>query len=77
MKRLSFILAVLVAELCTAAISRAAEQPKHLAAAIDLLGRLDLQNTSYRNGDPQVTWQGVCQSHTDCSGFIDALLTHC
>ena len=77
MKRLSFILAVLAAVLCTAAICRAAEQPKHLAAAIDLLGRLDLENTSYRHGNPQVTWQGVCQSHTDCSGFLDALLMHC
>ena len=77
MKRLPFIVALLAAELCAAATCRAVEQPKHLAAAIDLLGRLDLQNTTYRHGDPQVTWQGVCQSHTDCSGFLDALLMHC
>ena len=77
MKRLSFIFAVFMTVLCTTTICSAAEQPKHLAAAIDLLGHLDLQNTSYRHGDPQVTWQGVIQSHTDCSGFLDALLMHC
>ena len=76
MKRLPFILAVFAAGLCTAAICRAAEQPKHLAAAVDLVDRLDLQNTSYRHGEPQVTWQGDIQSHADCSGFLDALLMH-
>ena len=35
-----------------------------------------LENTSYRHGEPEVTWQGSCQSHADCSGFLDALLMH-
>ncbi|MFZ1937154.1 MAG: hypothetical protein WCB27_18980 [Thermoguttaceae bacterium] len=78
MKRIPFVRAVLVAiaGLCAAATCLAAEPPKHLTAAIDLVDRLDLHNTSYRHKDPQVTWQGTCQSHADCSGFLDALLTH-
>jgi hypothetical protein len=73
-----FVLAVVVAiaGVCAAATCLAAEPPKHLTAAIDLLARLDLDNTSYRHGDPQVTWDGICQLHTDCSGFLDALLMH-
>jgi hypothetical protein len=79
MKRVPVALAVFVgiAGLCVVETCVAAEPPKHLAAAIDLLGRLDLNNTSYRHNDPQVTWQGTCQSHADCSGFLDALLMHC
>ena len=54
----------------------AAEPPGHLSAAIQLVAHLDLQDTSYRHGDPRVTWQGRYQCHTDCSGFFDALLMH-
>ena len=74
MKRLP--LSILVAGLLTVAICLAAEPPKHLTAANNLVDHLRLQNTSYRQGNPQVTWQGECQSHTDCSGFLDALLMH-
>ena len=52
------------------------QPPKHLAAAESLVEHLRLRNTSYDHGDPRVTWDGVCQSHADCSGFIDALLMH-
>jgi hypothetical protein len=79
MKRCPLPLAVLVAiaGLCAAEMCLAAEAPKHLTAAIDLLDRLDLRNTSYRHNDPEVIWQGTCQSHADCSGFLDALFMHC
>jgi hypothetical protein len=74
MKRL--LAAILVTGLLTAASCFAAEPPKHLIAAIDLASHLRLENTSYRHGEPKVTWQGDYQSHTDCSGFFDALLMH-
>jgi hypothetical protein len=74
-KRLSAF--ILVVALLTGATCPAAEPPTHLAVAIDLVQHLSLQNTSYGHGEPQVTWQGKCQSHADCSGFVDALLMHC
>lgn len=70
------LLAILVAALLTAAAGLAAEAPKHLTAAAELVHHLPLQNTSYRAGDPEVTWHGDYQSHADCSGFVDALLMH-
>ncbi|OAI47672.1 hypothetical protein AYO44_09245 [Planctomycetaceae bacterium SCGC AG-212-F19] len=51
-------------------------EPKHLADAIALLKKLDLKNTSYEHGGGKVSFAGTVQSHTDCSGFIDALLQH-
>lgn len=61
-----------------------AKEPKHLADAKLLLKDLLPQNSSYRHKDADVQWKGggakaepeanVC--HTDCSGFLDALLTH-
>jgi hypothetical protein len=59
-----------------APVLHAAQPPKHLAAAESLVEHLRLQNTSYGHGEPQVAWDGVCTSHADCSGFIDALLMH-
>ncbi|MFT3880966.1 MAG: NlpC/P60 family protein [Gemmatales bacterium] len=50
--------------------------PKHLVEARKLLKQVDLNNTSYKHGAPEITWQGTCASHTDCSGFIDGLLAH-
>jgi NlpC/P60 family len=47
-----------------------------VAAAQDLVSRLDLDNTDYAHGPGSVSWTGVLASHTDCSGFIDQLLMH-
>jgi hypothetical protein len=57
------------------------ELPKHLVAAQELLKSIKLEDTSYKHGEPAVTWKGEdgagkCVSHTDCSGFIDVLLMH-
>jgi hypothetical protein len=55
--------------------------PKHLGEANRLLQGLRPEDTSYAHGTPDVQWKGaggapfsVC--HTDCSGFIDALIRH-
>jgi hypothetical protein len=60
----------------TAPGSRAATEPKHLAVARSLVGQLDLAATSYKHGEPQVSFVAPCQSHADCSGFIDSLLQY-
>lgn len=62
--------------LAGATYCHAEEQPRHLTAAIDLVRRVRLENTSYEGGEPRVVWQAECQSHADCSGFLDALLMH-
>jgi hypothetical protein len=49
---------------------------KHLVDAQYLLRHVDLQHTSYNHGAPKVVWTGKCELHADCSGFIDALLSH-
>jgi hypothetical protein len=74
MKRL--LAPALLSQLLCAAACLAAQPPKHLTAAIDLASRLSLEDTSYQGGEPKVTWEGTCQSHADCSGFLDALLMH-
>jgi hypothetical protein len=56
------------------ATQRAPVVPKHLAAAQSLVANLDLANTSYKHGEPEVSLTPPCQSHADCSGFIDSLL---
>jgi hypothetical protein len=38
--------------------------------------QLDLANTSYKHGEPEVSFGAQCQSHADCSGFIDSLLQY-
>jgi hypothetical protein len=48
--------------------------PKHLALAQSLVAQLNLANTSYKHGEPEVSFTAPCQSHADCSGFIDSLL---
>jgi len=55
--------------------------PKHLEAARELVKNLKLEDSSYNHGDPVVSWKGddgatKYELHTDCSGFIDALLMH-
>ena len=51
--------------------------PSHLAAAEELVSRLDLANTNYEHGQGTIIWAATAESHTDCSGFIDHLLMHC
>jgi hypothetical protein len=51
--------------------------PKHLIDAKDLVAHLDLDQTNYEHGEGHVVWTGRRSSRTDCSGFVDALLTHC
>lgn len=51
--------------------------PKHLIEAQKLVKHLDLENTSYRHGEAMVVWHEPYASHTDCSGFVDALLSRC
>jgi len=51
------------------------KRPTHLHEAESLVRRLNLKNTDYRHGEPEVIWDGAsAASHADCSGFIDALL---
>lgn len=51
--------------------------PKHLIEAQKLVHHLRLEDTTYNHGDPKVVWNGTCESHADCSGFVDSLLSHC
>jgi hypothetical protein len=56
-------------------------RPKHLDLAIRFVRQVAPENTSYRHKDTSVRWKGVrgapaYESHTDCSGFLDALLRH-
>jgi hypothetical protein len=50
-------------------------EPKHLAVAKELVAHLDLSNTDYAHGVPKVSFASPYESHADCSGFADALLT--
>lgn len=58
-----------------AAAAQQRSAPPHLGPAQKLVRELDLKNTSYEHGEGRIVWSGACESHTDCSGFIDALLT--
>src|SRR5262245_1186837 len=54
---------------------------KHLSDARLLLEHLRPGDTSYRHSPSVVRWKGddgakKYEAHTDCSGFIDALLQH-
>jgi hypothetical protein len=55
---------------------RAAAEPKHLAVAENLVTHLSLANTNYEHGKPSVKFTEPCESHADCSGFADELLTY-
>ena len=48
----------------------------HLAAAEDLVQRLDLSATDYTHGAFDVSWDTPPHCYADCSGFLDALLMH-
>lgn len=82
MKTLKFSLVLLVLSLGNAALAQKTAQPaapaipKHLAVAENLVANLNLANTNYEHGTPTVKFTVPVESHTDCSGFIDALLEH-
>jgi hypothetical protein len=76
MKYLFFVLSFLgVPGTATCGAAEAAP-PRHLADAKDLVQHLSLENTSYQLGGAQVRWEGRRESHSDCSGFLNALLMH-
>jgi len=65
----------------SARASEPAGEPKHLHEAFTIVKGLKLEDTDYNHGEPDVQWKGgngagKYVSHTDCSGFIDALLMH-
>lgn len=67
--------------LCLCLAGGTADEARHLKDARLLMGDLLPKNTSYRHKDGEVLWKGengakanIC--HTDCSGFINALLEH-
>jgi hypothetical protein len=60
----------------TRAVAQQRYLPRHLTDAQRLVQQLNIKNTNYEHGPGRVVWEGVCESHTDCSGFIDALLMH-
>jgi cell wall-associated NlpC family hydrolase len=60
-----------------AGLSRADDkEPKHVGVARELVKNLDLKNTSYEHGKPDVQFAAPYKSHADCSGFLQALLQH-
>ena len=59
-----------------AAPAQGASADPHVASVEQLLGHLDLANTSYEHGPGHIDWSGTVASHTDCSGLIDQLLMH-
>src|SRR5262249_45760742 len=57
------------------------QEPAHLKAARQLVEEVKPEDTSYRHKDEVVTWKGTAgaeksQSHTDCSGLLNAVLKH-
>lgn len=78
MKRFTLLVVLLLVCISLRAFVVADEKdvPRHLTDARDLVRNLDLKHTSYEHGKADVIWTGVCESHTDCSGFLDALLAH-
>ncbi len=81
MSRVRFLSAVVMLLVAPTAFAqqfsepRAGSVPKHLAVAQSLVQHLNLQDTDYEHGAGSVGFEGPFFSHTDCSGFIDHLLT--
>jgi hypothetical protein len=50
------------------------KEPKHLREALQLVEHLSLKNTSYTHSKADVQFDDPYRSHTDCSGFLGALL---
>jgi hypothetical protein len=67
--------AIVLAAIAAPSSKAHAATPKHLAVAERLVNHLDLENTNYQHGEPQVSFQQPFESHTDCSGFLDSLLS--
>jgi hypothetical protein len=72
----SIFVFVLLGFVLTRAPGETTTIPKHLAEARLLLSGVTLDRTNYEHGQPNVTWEEPKASHTDCSGFIDALFMH-
>src|SRR5262245_5213923 len=67
---------LVVAASATPALRADDPGPKHLHAASEPVRPLDLTNTRYQHGKPDVHFAAPYRSHADCSGFLDALLQH-
>ncbi len=78
MNRTSIVVAALAGWAIAAFASDAVDPvaTRHVESAQGLVDRLDLSNTDYAHGAPSVTWSELVASHADCSGFVNALLTH-
>lgn len=51
--------------------------PRHLQLAQQLVNHISAGNTNYQHGQSMVSWKSDTsdyQCHTDCSGFLNALL---
>lgn len=77
MKKTSLWILILVLAVGRQAWAQRETEPKHLTVAKDFVEHLDLKDTGYNHGDVEVKFDSPYESHTDCSGFVDALLEHC
>lgn len=77
MKAANLWILISVLAVCQPAWAQREAEPKHLTAAKEFIEHLDLKNTGYNHGAVEVKFDSPCESHTDCSGFADALLEHC
>jgi hypothetical protein len=83
MKRILLLHVVFIALACQSAVAQTTtrtlgttSEPTHLTVAKQFVANLDLGNTDYVHGAPRVKFTIPYESHTDCSGFVDALLAH-
>ncbi|HYV37892.1 MAG TPA: hypothetical protein VE988_19560 [Gemmataceae bacterium] len=56
--------------------SDSVQEPKHLVVARNMVAKLDLSKTSYKNGTGKVSFVEPMECHTDCSGFLNYLLKY-
>ena len=75
----SFIAVTVCAGLLVVSSCVQAQQPipLHVLVADSLLERLNMDKTNYEHGPGSINWGNPSEVHTDCSGFIDQLLTRC
>jgi hypothetical protein len=83
MRKVNLPIALMLLTICRGAQAQRADssksvaaEPKHLAVAKQMVAHLDLANTNYEHGTPSIKFTTPYESHTDCSGFADALLTY-
>lgn len=69
-------LSLLVLSLVNSALCADDLTPKHLAVALTLVKHLEINNTSYQHGKPDILFSVPYRCHADCSGFLDELLRH-